>query len=252
MKILVTGYNKGLGDYIANHINGTVLGFCRGVLFNVIKEYEYDLIVHCAFNSRSNPPSNELNEYFEDNIILTYKLINEIVSKRFVFISSIDVYPDDMEFKHEERTIDINDVRTIYGKCKLACEDMVNRHNNHLILRCGGIIGENKFPKSIDNILKDGRTSLSKESEVNYISQKTILDIINVPDVKNQIVNVASDTSMKIIEMEEIAKPISYGNYKYTASHVMTDKLKKLFPQIKIPSSKYTLFDVLKDKYIRI
>lgn len=243
MSTLITGARSGLGKFLTDKY-GTV-GYTRQTAFATIEGNHYDLIVHCAFNTRNNPASNQLREYFQDNIILTHNLLKRVTCDRFVFISSIDVYPSDFDFKHEEVNIDINEVPTIYGQCKLACEDMVSHHPNYLILRCGGIIGPNKIPRSIQTALERGMTSLHPNSTVNYVHQQTIFDIIQTPNVCRQIVNVASDISMPIIDLEEIVYPLSFGGYEYHATRVVTSKLKNLFPNVKIPPSKRTLLSVL-------
>jgi len=243
MRILVTGARKGLGAFLCSYWKEWECdAFTRGTW--LLPHSEYDVVVHCAFNTKNNPSDCELAEYFQDNIILTHELL-KIQAKRFVFISSIDVYPEDHEYKTENDDIDINSVRNIYGQCKLVCEDMVSRHDDYLILRCGGIIGPNKIPRSITNIIENRHSSLTKNSTVNYVHQKTIADLIMTPDVQRKTVNVVSDESMTISEMEELYPGITYGLYEYHATNVSTIRLKKLFPNVKIPSSKNTLLSVL-------
>ena len=242
MKTLVTGARKGLGAFLAAKWQCDTLN--RDTHFLHPENHEYDLIVHCAFNTRNSPADVELTEYFEDNIILTHDLL-KVKSKRFVFISSIDVYPEDFEYKHEEVEIDINEVRNIYGQCKLACEDMVSRHPNYLILRCGGIIGPNKIPKSIRSAIDQSFTSLTKNSTVNYVHQQTIADIIETPNIQCKTVNVVSDTPMVVEDLREIITGLTFGIYEYHATNIITARLKKLFPNVKIPPSKNTLLSVL-------
>jgi len=245
MSILITGARSGLGKFLADKY-GTV-GYTRQTEFETIEGNHYDLIVHCAFNAKNNPASNQLRTYFQDNIILTHNLLKRVTCDRFVFISSIDVYPSDFDFKHEEVNIDINDIPSVYGQCKLVCEDMVAQHPNYLILRCGGIIGPNKIPRSIQTALEKGMTSLHPNSTVNYVHQQTIFDIIQTPDVHRKIINVVSDTSMLIKELEEIITPLTFGGYEYHATDVVTLKLKKFFPNVKIPPSKETLLSILRN-----
>jgi dTDP-4-dehydrorhamnose reductase len=242
VKILVTGASKGLGEFLSEKWKCD--RFIRDSDLSYFKRNNYDLIVHCAFNSKNNPGEHELAKYFYDNVILTHEIL-KLPAKRFVFISSIDVYPKNFDCKSENVEIDITQVSNIYGQCKLVCEDMVSHHENYLILRCGGIIGKNKIPNSIATALKHSSTSLTENSTVNYVNQKTIADIIEVPDITCKTVNVVSDVSMPIKDLREIVSDIRFGNYEYHSINVVTCKLKKTFPNIKIPSSKDVLLDVL-------
>ena len=83
---------------------------------------------------------------------LTKNLISNVQSDKFLFISSIDVYPDNIE-KIEDLPINIDNIRNIYGKCKLICEEIVKKHPNHLILRPCSLIGKNKIPVKVDAFL---------------------------------------------------------------------------------------------------
>lgn len=242
MKILVTGTSNGLGEYLLNSLN--CYGFNRQSNFEDIKKEEYDLIIHCAFNTKNIIPQSYISSYIEDNVFLTKRLVNEVKSNKFIFISSIDVYPKDQE-KNEDIDINIDKISNIYGKTKLISEEIVKNHNNFLILRCSGIIGVGKLPKSVTNILQSKKTTLTSTSKVNYITQKTILDIINSNDIKNQVVNVASPLSMEIKELETIVNTIEYGTYHYDVGNISIEKLKKHFPEVKNNFSKNNLLDII-------
>lgn len=242
MKILVTGTSNGLGKYLLNSLN--CYGFNRQINFEDIKKEEYDLIIHCAFNTKNTIPQSYISSYIEDNVFLTKRLVNEVKSNKFIFISSVDIYPKDQE-KNEDIDINIDKISNIYGKTKLISEEIVKNHNNFLILRCSGIIGVEKLPKSVVNILQSKKTTLTSTSKVNYITQKTILDIINSNDIKNQVINVASPLSMEIKELETIVNPIEYGTYHYDVGNISIEKLKKHFPKIKNNSSKNNLLDII-------
>lgn len=243
MRILVTGTRRGLGNFLQGEYQCE--GFTRANSIEEIAGKSYDLIVHCAFNTQNSIMSGHLSSYVEDNIILTHSLATRVKADRFVFISSIDVYPETINNKTEELLININDIKNIYGKTKLMCEDIVLRHKNSLVLRCGGIIGKNKIPKSIRNIIETQKTTLTRDSIVSYINYSTIKDIINHTPNLNGIVNVASDVPMNISEMEKLVPDISYGSYNYKATNVPINRLKLLCPSIKISPSKDVLFDVL-------
>ena len=85
-KYLISGIKGGLGKYLYDNLPNSI-GFGRDE-FNLIKNKDFDTIIHCAFNSRKN-----VNDYYEivrDNIFLTKDLC-KVPHNKFVFISSIDV-----------------------------------------------------------------------------------------------------------------------------------------------------------------
>lgn len=242
MKILVTGTSGGLGEYLYKSLNCYSLN--RQTNFNEISKHEFDLIIHCAFNTKNTIHQSELLSYINDNVFLTKKLIEEVKSKKFIFISSVDVYPQNHS-KNENEPININDVKNIYGKTKLISEEIVKQHKDYLILRCCGIIGDNKIPKSISNLLKTKKTTLTSTSKVNYINQETILDIIKFNVISNETINIASNLSMNIKELESIIYPIDYGSYEYDIGEIKIDKFKKHFPNINNNSSKEVLLNII-------
>ena len=86
---LVTGINSGLGKYLFNNLKcGMVLGLDRNN-FNQIKDYDYDAVIHCAFNKSLKVEDHY--QYLEDNIFLTQKLL-QLWYKKFIYISTTNVY----------------------------------------------------------------------------------------------------------------------------------------------------------------
>lgn len=245
--MLITGARSGLGKFLSENVRCTP--FSRQSNFLNIKGRHFEAVVHCAFNTENSPTYDRLDKYTYDNIILTHKLLTDITFDRFIFISSIDVYPSDLPDKTENIELNINDIGNIYGQTKLMSERMVSAHPNHLILRCGGIIGPDKFPRSILNIKNNKYTTLSKTSVLSYVHQQTILDIIKSPPspAATGIFNVISKVPMYITELEELYGNIDYGNYVYQASNVPTTKLTTHYPHIQLSSSKDVLFSILKN-----
>ena len=85
---LITGINSGLGKYLYESLSHSV-GLNRSTNFETIKHIEYDTIIHCAFNKENN--ISDYKKYLDDNIFLTQRL-KKLKYKKFVYISSVDVY----------------------------------------------------------------------------------------------------------------------------------------------------------------
>ena len=151
---LVTGINSGLGKYLFNNLKcGMVLGLDRNN-FNSIKNNEYETIIHCAFNKAQNVDNiGDYYSYLEDNILLTQELL-KLNYKKFIYISTIDVYPTTLN---------------LYGLFKRFSESVVKRHMGTIILRPSMILGQDIKPNHVTK-LKDNIPSLglNEESTFNY------------------------------------------------------------------------------------
>lgn len=136
MNILISGVKSGLGRYLHENLGG--VGFDKddfAARFTKLKQERFDVIIHCAFNSARTVNSKELGEYINDNLLLTEKLLS-IRHKKFIFISSVDVYPKDSLVHFEDEVIDLNKLSGIYGITKLSSEAIVTSFSsNYLILR---------------------------------------------------------------------------------------------------------------------
>ena len=161
-KYLVTGIKSGLGKYLYENLSDAA-GLDRGG-FNLIKNEEYDTIIHCAFNKAQFPTDiGDHYGYLDDNILLTQDLL-KLKYRKFVYISTIDVYPP---------------TPNVYGLFKRFAESIVKQQPGTIILRCSMILGENTKPNHITK-LKDGidRLTLSGKSKFNYILNSDILKFV--------------------------------------------------------------------------
>ena len=134
MSDLVTGASSGLGQFLARQLGATA--GTRESLPEILSGGRgFDRIIHCASVSRFD---SSLSELTESNIELTDRLLN-VSHKRFVFISTIDVYPDrpgnrfDEDFELPD---DLNSYRSAYAWSKAMAEKLVlNRAQKPLVLR---------------------------------------------------------------------------------------------------------------------
>ncbi len=69
-KFLITGIGSGLGKYLFNNLPNS-LGLNRNN-FNLVKDEDYDTIIHCAFNKENI--ITDYKKYLDDNIFLTQRL----------------------------------------------------------------------------------------------------------------------------------------------------------------------------------
>jgi nucleoside-diphosphate-sugar epimerase len=205
-KYLVTGIKSGLGKYLYENLPDAH-GLDRGG-FNFIKDEDYDTIIHCAFNkAQSSVDIGDYYSYLEDNILLTQDLL-KLKYRKFIYISTIDVYPTTL---------------STYGLFKRFAESIVKQKPGTIILRCSMILGDNTKPNHITK-LKDGidRLTLSGESKFNYILNSDILKFVESYSLRcpEGIIDFVSNESAKLSDVAAIISPSTeLLSYTYDADH---------------------------------
>jgi len=163
-----------------------------------------------------------------------------IPHKKFIFLSSVDVYPKkDQGLHSEDEVIDLNSVENIYGVMKLMTEAVV-RNNAHdfLILRASALLGKYSRRNSLIKMLEDDNCSLtlSGASSFNYVLHLDVIDFIILSIRQNitGIYNIASSKNIMLFEIAEILnKEVKFGSYRYKVCNINNRKISSLFPAFK-------------------
>lgn len=236
MRILITGAMSGLGRHIYETLGG--IPWTRELMAEDrerIKRGGVDVIIHCAFNSRQAIDSDCLYDYLNDNVLLT-KELTSIPHHKFIFISTVDVYPKRPGFHSENEIIDVNAVNGIYGLIKLMSEAVVKEHcSNHLILRCVTLLGKYSRKNSLIKMIEDSpcTLSLSGKSRFNYILHSDVSDFIQFA-IKDDIYGTYNVSSSENIVLSKIAdmlgKQINFGEYRYDVGDISNKKIVLIFP----------------------
>lgn len=229
---LITGSSSGLGKYLHDQLGGSA--FNRDGK-NVT---ETGVIIHCAFNRAREVNSKGLYEYLSDNIFLTEKL-TKIPHKKFIYLSSVDVYPKDNKKHLEDEVIDVNQVSGSYAITKLMSESIIqNLCHNFLILRCSTLLGRDSRENSLIKIIKENNPTLtlSSESIFNFILHKDVLKFVKKAMEENLqgIYNVSSSKNISLFEISELlGKKVNFGNYIYNVGEIDNKKVSKLLSSFK-------------------
>lgn len=230
MKFLITGASSGLGKHLFEFFDG--IPFTRETSeqeFNNLKKNGVDIIIHAAFNSSKDITSNNLYSYIKDNVLLTQELIT-IPHKKFIFISSVDIYPKNNTTHKEEEIININSVTGIYGITKLISESIImNFCSDYLILRCATLLGKYSRKNTFLKLFEEESPSpaLSAKSFFNYILHTYVSDFIKLAikkDLKG-IYNLASSKNISLVQVaKQLNKKVNFGNYTYNVGQIDNKK----------------------------
>ena len=214
---LVTGINSGLGKYLFNNLDcGMVLGLDRNN-FDQIKDYDYDAVIHCAFNKSLKVEDHY--RYLEDNIFLTQKLL-QLKYKKFIYISTIDVY---------------SSLPNIYGLFKIFSESMIKQRPGAVILRCSMMLGKDSKPNHITKLMDNvDEIGLSGESTFNYITYQDIARFVrsysySCPEGTYDFV---ANSTIKISDAKTmIVSDTKLGNYIYQSPDSYLNPIYNLYEE---------------------
>lgn len=234
---LITGSQSGLGRYLHEYFGG--IGIERRTSqteWAKIKKSDADIIVHCAAQPPKPVTSNSLPAYLDDNLLLTKKLV-EIPHKKFVFVSSVEVYPKSSKTHTEDEEIPLESVPSFYGICKLLSESIIQEiSRDFLILRCVSLLGPYARPNSLTKILgkNSSSLSLSRDSTLNYVRHHQIAEFIKYA-AENNVGGIYNVASTKNVTLDRIAKlhdkKVRFGSYKYDVGNISNQKIVSIFPE---------------------
>ncbi|MBI2098117.1 MAG: NAD-dependent epimerase/dehydratase family protein [Candidatus Wildermuthbacteria bacterium] len=240
MKVLVTGNKSGLGKYLHENFPNA-MGWDRDTTEDEkekIRKEGVDVLIHCASNPAREVTSESLFSYIQDNICLAKELA-AIPHKKFIFISSVDVYPRNSEVHAEDDVIDVNAVEGIYAICKLASESIVREYSlNYLIMRCSAFLGPYARKNSLLKIKEDENptVTLTPDSEFNYVLYQDVLKFLQVAmekDLKG-ICNLAASKNITLSQAADMfGKKVTFGEFRYRVGNIDNAKVASLIPAFK-------------------
>ncbi len=224
--MLTTGASSGLGKYLHESLGGSAMTRETSAeeLVRLTRD-GCDVVIHAAFNPAKSVDSRSFFGYINDNLLLTAKLTS-VPHGKFIFISSVDVYPQNGMVHTEDEVINPDSIRTMYGLTKLMSESVVRETcTNHLILRPSALLGKYSRPNSLIRIFEErGCTlSVSGDSRFNYVLYSDILDFIRIAmreDLKGTY-NLVSAGSISAADAAAlVGNMVNFGTYRYDAGEI--------------------------------
>lgn len=236
MKFLITGHKSGLGRYLYEYFGG--IGFDRNTpqaLFEHIRSEGTDVIIHCASQPARAVTSSSLYPFIDDNVLLTERVAG-LRYKKFIFISSVDVYPKTTGPHNEEEDISLASITNFYAAAKLMSESIVMKTcPNYLILRCVALLGTYSRQNSLIKIAEEENPvlTLAASSVMNYVRHSQVADFIKYAVENNLrgVVNVASAENITLGRVADLLKnKARFGSHPYRVGDISNRKIAKVFP----------------------
>lgn len=239
MRILTTGVLSGIGRHIHENLGGIVI--TRSTPAEDIEKIKHDgvdIIIHCAFNSQKEVAADALYEYYKDNVLFTNELVS-IPHKKFIYFSTVDLYPKNSDTHTEDDMVRIDIIRGMYAITKLISESIVrNKGHNYLILRPTTLLGKYTRRNTLTRIINDEKEPLflSGNSRFNYVLHSDILDFISfsIDNDTKGIFNVAAMGNIRLTDVANLlGKNVRFGTYLYDVGNISNNKITALFPVFK-------------------
>jgi nucleoside-diphosphate-sugar epimerase len=210
-----------------------------------------DVLINANGNSKKYLANEDPLFDFDASVRSTLNFLLKIKSKYYIHLSSGDVYadPSNPNGTLESSVIDVCS-QSRYGFSKYLAERIVERyHDNWLILRLSGMIGQGLKKNPIFDILNSQKLWISPDSEMQYINTQYVVEIIwdlMSLKIQNQIINLGGDGVVKIKDVIDLCRSKSKADIdspviRYELS---INKLKSL-TKIAIPESTSQVYDYI-------
>jgi nucleoside-diphosphate-sugar epimerase len=231
MKLLITGTASGLG----RHLIETLGGAPWNRQLRSSPERHPDVIIHSAWPARPPTTAEGLGAYVEDTLELARRL-TEWPHRKFIFLSSSEVYPLAGHSGGEDEPIAVEAIRNLYGACKLMAESIIRTHGrNVLILRSTGLLGPTARPSSLIRLLREEslQLTLAPASSFYYLLHQDASAFLRLAIAQDLIgiYNLSSSGSVTLGEVaERYGKRVRWGDYVYQAGPIRNRKIADVFP----------------------
>lgn len=223
----MTGASSGLGRFLQHETGASALKHNQPLpahLPNV------EVLVHCAF---PKPAAAS-----ESSPLAWLKKIHVIPHKKFVFISSCDVYNAEVTTAHSEEEV-LKAPLSVYGQEKLECENFVKENDlNFLILRPTSLVGPNESSQNLRRLLTeaDPQLTLTSDSTLNFVDYSEVLELINAfaVDRISGVFNLARASSASVSSLAaRMKKTVTYGRHRYICPPMDNGKAAQIVPALK-------------------
>lgn len=190
---------------------------------------------------------------YDISVTSTQNALFDFNYKKFVLISSCDIYHDHSSPQNTKETTEPDaSKQNTYGFHKLLAEKLVMHHaKKWLIVRLGGMIGDGLKKNPIYDILHGGPMFIDPSSEMQFINTDDVARIVMEINHDNEIFNICGDGKISLNILLE-----RYGKVEISDSDgipkviydVNVDKIKK---NVVLPTTKESVISYC-DRYRKL
>ncbi len=233
-RCLISGTSSGIGKFLIEKLP-LAESYDRSASFKKYEKKNYDVIIHCAYDASITTGHKEIYEQSKSNISLVEKLCG-INCGIFIFFSSIDVYPKELNIKSSDFKLGAGENFTRHAHFKIIGESIVaSKKKKYLILRPSLMIGKNSRLNTFLNIIKGkkGPFTLAKNSRFNLITHDQILFCLQAALLKGMegTINLCSGLEISLDEVAHHVENdnISWGQFEYKTPKLENSNMVQFF-----------------------
>jgi nucleoside-diphosphate-sugar epimerase len=169
-----------------------------------------DIFINANGNSKKFVAANDPKQEFQASVASVRNSLVDFKFKKYVFLSTSDVYPDcsSPDLTREDSAIEIAR-QSPYGFHKYLAEQCV-RHAapDWLVIRQGGFVGPGLKKNAVFDIMNGGKLWVHRDSRFQFIhtedSAKAVLFLAEA-GIANEIVNVTATGTISVAEIMALA-----------------------------------------------
>ena len=207
--------------------------------YNGYKNKKCSIIINANGNSSRYYANTYPKKDFHKSVITVFKSVFDFKYKKYVYISSGDVY-DKINKKNNEKKI-IETPCNYYGKNKFLAEQIIKFYcNNWIILRPGPIIGSRLKKNLFFDLKKNKKVYSNINSSYSYITNTNFSKIIYkiCQKANNEIFNISGNKTVSNINLKRLIKSkSSFDNNKVKEKYSLNNSKIENFLKIKMPNS---------------
>jgi nucleoside-diphosphate-sugar epimerase len=219
--ILVTGARSGLGNAAHKALGG--IPFVRGTRVDdpaILAAAPFDAIIHCAVNAAKYVSMSTAYDYMDDNFLLTQKLVH-IPHRKFIFVSTLAVYPPTGRAVSEDDDVDLMPLTGPYAFSKLFSDLYVQKHaKDPLILRTTTLLGPAIRSSTVLRALtqRDCKLFLAPDARYNFVLHDDIVDFMAraMDEGICGAFNLGSEGLVVLSDIvDQLGLSVTYGDFHY-------------------------------------
>lgn len=234
----VIGAGGFIGANLLQHLKtlqSKVVPIYRNTHLDSISDQYFDRVFFCAGNSKTYLTKQLPLHCLKESISDLYTYLSKLRYGKFILISSVIVYPQQLKLKCEHSKISLDDL-TLYGAHKLLAEHYVKQFAaSWLVIRPTGFLGDG-LKKNLLFDLKNNRKDiyLTIDSQIDYIPIAYFCEaaIALARKADNEIVNVGSGWPIRVDTLLRM-KPGHYVFHEerfHDDRQLALEKLQQFFP----------------------
>ena len=198
---------------------------------------KFDLLINANGNSKRFWANEHPLEDFEASTFSVYKSLRDFQFKKYLYISSSDVYPNHEDPSLTKEDQDINPaLLSPYGFHKYLSEKIVqNRAADWVILRSSLILGEGLKKGPFYDIMTCNPLFITLDSQLQIITTQAVAQIIEAllsQSVSNKVFNVGGKGTFSFLKTSDFfPNPITVSDQAKPQVYKMNvEKISDLYP----------------------